>query len=674
MMDQIVPTLDIPATSTAVQTIDPAEEEEYVDPQALAGLMEALERVFKIGVYYPAGHSMCDQAADRFLKALERTLGKAPSLRFEVGGGKLSLQGVTMDPELRGVESFMELIGGIGISVVEIDSNVSSNDLHDFVRLLLSYRNKIKGARDFQQVVVEGMPLTIGVEHLEFMTRKIEDVDDDPDEGSGDVSQPTIEALLATLSLHGLDAEEIKRCRKLLDSIPRYLDSHARDTGSLPQVSWGEVEKLLMKAARTELTVMQPREGSPCERASSHVDLDALTSIFRSLGNRPESEENSREAIDLLLGHLHRPTPKDENSAKKPAPKPKPLDELMPVEELLAAIEACSRESESDELQLMTEGRTEELSILLQMMFRDQKRLVQSRIQKRLRDITRTALSPAEWEIIVAGARSFLDPGDEERGFGPLLLLTDSIRGSGVQSGLAFLRDISDGCSQAQIDMLWPFMLNEILMEGRRKHPVAFDEICSIVASPDRETMKGRLYRLESLEALARKRCVSDVVTPIPLELGPVFSLLLGTDQGSYLGPRIFDGMKRKPQGWICRAILPLIDQYQPHHRRFLERLLLEIGTDNPSTALSEAAVRIIAEYLPELGTRERHATWVPDTLRAVGRLNSSSGRRILREVLETKQLIIFHVWPQLCRNAARSALSQLQRSHGTGTKTDRNA
>ncbi|RKZ10798.1 hypothetical protein DRQ50_14205, partial [bacterium] len=616
MTDQVEQTTDVAETSDAVQTINHAEEEEYVDPQALADLMEALERVFKIGVYYPAGHSMCDQAADRFLKALERTLGKAPSLRFEVGGGKLSLQGVNMDPELRGVESFMDLIGGIGISVVEIDSNVSSNDLHDFVSRLLSYRNKIKGARDFQQVVVEGMPLTIGVEHLEFMTREIEDMED-PEAGSGDASQPTIEALLATLSVHGLNTEEIKRCRKLLESIPRYLDSHIRDTGSLPQVSWGEVEKLLMKAARTDLKVEQPRAGDPGERASSHVNLDALTSIFRSLGNRPESEENSREAIDLLLGHLHRPTPKNEGGEKKAPPKPKPLSELMPVAELLAAIEACARESGTDEPQLMTEGRTEELSILLQMMTRNQKRLVQSRIQKRLRDITRTTLSPAEWEIMVAGARGFLDPDEEERSFGPLLLLTDSVRSSGVQSGLAFLRDISEGCSQAQIDKLWPFMLNEILMEGRRKHSVAFDEICSMVARPDRETMLGRLGRLESLEALARKRCVRDVVTPIPLELCPVFSLLLGTSQGSYLGPRIFDGMKRQPQGWICRAILPLVDQYQSRHRRFLEQLLLEVGTDNPSSALSEAAVRIVAEYLPELGTRERHESWVPDTLRA---------------------------------------------------------
>ena len=342
----------------------------------------------------------------------------------------------------------------------------------------------------------------------------------------------------------------------------------------------------------------------------------------------------------------------------------------MPVDELLAAIEACAREAETREPQLMTDSRTEELSILLQMMRHDQKRRVQARIQKRLRDIARTALSPEEWKIAVAGARDTLDPEHEELSFESLQLLMDAVRSSGVQSGLAFLRDITEECSAAQIDLLWHFLLNEILLEGRRKHPEAFAEICTLVARPDRETMRERLGRLEDLEAVTRKRCARDVVTPIPPELYPVFALLLGSSRASYLGGRIFDGLKLHPVGWLCRAVLPLVKHYEPRYRRFLEQVLLEAGRDDVSPGMSEAAVRIVAEHLPNLGPRERHESWVPDTLRAVGRLQAASGKQVLEEVLGARQFLVFHVWPHACRQAARSSLAQLQRSPDRSPET----
>ena len=660
-------------TDQVVEPIAGNVEDQYVDPQVLADLMAALERVFKIGVYYPAGHAMCDQAADGFLQVMAQTLGKAPSLRFEACGGRLSLQGTTLDPESRGVESFLDLIGGLGIAVVEIDSNVTASDLHEFVTRLLAYRNQIKGARDFQQVVIEGMPLTVTIEHLEFMTREIVETDDG-ESGMGDRSQPTIEALLATLAQNGLTPEELRRCRKMLEAIPGYLEGNFRDTGGLPQVSWSEVEKLLMTAARTTLEPKDSCQDQPRERSSSHMNLDALTSIFRTLGHKSD-EGSPREAIDLLLTQLHRPTPKNEEDSGKPRPKPKPkpMSELMPVNELVVAIAACGREAESETPQLMAESRAEELSILLQMMRYDQKRSVQARIQKRLRDITRTSLSHEEWEIAVAAAQDILDPEREELTCASLQLLMDAVRSSGTQSGLAFLRDVSEGCSAAQIDLLWHFMLNEILLEGQRKHPESFATICTLVARPDREAMQERLGRLENLEAITKKRCARDVVTPIPPELYPVFSLLMGSSRASYLGGRIFEGLKRQPVGWLCRAILPLVKHYEPRYRRFIEEILLQAGRDDVSPALSEAAVRIVAEHLPNLGPRERHESWVPDTLRAVGRLQAASGRQILEEVLGARQFLIFHIWPHTCRQAARSSLAQLRRSPDRSPETDGN-
>ena len=136
-------------------------EATVVDPQAVADLMLALERVFKIGVYYPAGHVLCDQAADHFLRAHARVVGKSRVLRFEYLRGVLSVQGLELEIGLRGVRNFQDLLNELGVSGVEIDSDVNAADLHTFVSKLLAYRNQVKGARNFQQIVVEGMPPTI---------------------------------------------------------------------------------------------------------------------------------------------------------------------------------------------------------------------------------------------------------------------------------------------------------------------------------------------------------------------------------------------------------------------------------------------------------------------------------------------------------------------------------
>ncbi len=128
------------------------EEPQTVDPMAAADLVAALDRVFRIGVYYPSGHAMCDQAAEEFTRAMGRTLGKAPSLRFEVAGGVLSLQELPLDPELRGVVDFLELMETLGVAAIEMDSNLLPCDLYEFVIGMLAYRNEIKGAREFQQL------------------------------------------------------------------------------------------------------------------------------------------------------------------------------------------------------------------------------------------------------------------------------------------------------------------------------------------------------------------------------------------------------------------------------------------------------------------------------------------------------------------------------------------
>ena len=637
--------------------IDLDDEGQVVDPQAVADLMAALERVFKIGVYYPSGHIMCDQAASHFLSSLERTLGKAPSLRFTLVGGVLHLQDMPLDADLRGVQGFSEILGGLGISGVVIDSNVTAGELHQFVSQLLAYRNRIKGAHRFQQIVIEGMPLSIAIENLEFVSRDVEEEEESLLAG-GDTRNPTMESLLTALARHGLSPEDLERCRKLLESIPGYLREQSMDGRAMPQVSWQDVEKLLVRAVQSATEpLLDPTNAPTGGRSAGNVNLDSLTAIFKALGERAEAE-NPRHAIDLLLSLSRRQGALAAADDGKPKPPPKannPADS-MPMAELRAAIDACAMPDQAP-LELTGGSRREELSILMQMLGREQKLPIQVRIQKRIRDIARTGLDHDEWAIAVAGMRELADPEQEERLFGPLLILTDALRASGNASVLAFLRDICRDLDGARIAMLWPFLVNEILLEGRRHDTGALLEVCARAASLDEATMQSRLPRLESLSALRERRCARDAFSPPPRELYGVFALILGSTHADFVGERLLDGMRHHPPNWLAEGVVPLLRRYQPKYRRFMIEVLKMRDDEEPNKSLLEAAGRVAADHLPALTFRDGDHEWVPRTLRAVAALHVPGGEAVLRNIVDQRRWFIIHAWPEPCRDAARDTL-----------------
>ncbi len=384
---------------TLTPELAPGDEARRIDPQAVADLMGALERVMRIGVYYPSGHIMCDQAAAHFLRALERTLGKSPSLRFGLAGGRLHVQDVPLDEDLRGVAGFREILTLLGISAVVIDSNVTAVELHDFVTRLLAYRNQVKGAHRFQQVKVEGLPASIAVEHLEFTARDADpDVDGDGSDGNhtGDRGNPTLEALLTALARRGLGPDELERCRRLLEAIPGYLKENRLETAAMPQVSWQDVEKLLVRAVQSasEPAPAAAGHGGP-PRSGGNVNLDALTAIFKKLGERAEAE-NPRHAIDLLLSLSHRgaAAPAGDDGEAPPKPRPKRSDEAreVPVDELRAALGRLRRPGRRSAGSWPAAAAARSWSSCCRCSARDQKLPVQVRIQKRIRDIARTGL------------------------------------------------------------------------------------------------------------------------------------------------------------------------------------------------------------------------------------------------------------------------------------------
>jgi hypothetical protein len=644
-------------TDTESLNLTANAEATVVDPQAVADLMLALERVFKIGVYYPAGHVLCDQVADHFLGALTRVVGKARVLRFEYLRGILSVQGLELEVGLRGVRNFQDLLNELGVSGVEIDGDVNAADLHTFVSKLLAYRNQVKGARNFQQIIVEGMPPTIRVQHLEFLARESTDSESDEEV---DPSRPTIDILLSALAKHGLSKEQLALCRKLLEAIPSLLKERHQAGVALPFVTWSDVEKLLLQAVEQDSGASRS-EGA--RRPGTHLNLDALAAIFTTLGQEADAE-NPRHAIDLLVSLSQRKpvTSASKPTAVKEAPRASSGDRPeMPLEELQAAMEANARLADGPPV-LDGDDRCEELSILMQMLTRDQKLPVQVRIQNLIRDVLSSPLEAAERRIAVEGVRQLMDGEESERLAGAVVMMTDALRRSEHNSTLAFLRDVCEGRSQEQLAAIWPFLVNEILLTGEQREPEEFQKLCDLAARLPEEHMQRGLSQLEHLEALRDKHFAADIFAPPPLPLCPIAALLLNSTQAPMIGERLLRGLQRKPLNWLSEAVVPLLGGYQQRHRRFLSELLRQADQQQFTSALTVSAGRIIAESLPGLSRKERREPWVPAAIRAVSKLPVSNAEATLREIAYKRRFLVLYPWPLACRTAARETLAVLRK------------
>ena len=635
-------------------------EELLLDPKIIADLMEDLDRVFRIGVYYPSGHTMCDQAAQHFMKAFEKTLGKEPAIKFETAGGVLSLQGLTLEPDVRGVSDFRELLEALGIARVEMDSGLTDADLYDFVSGMLAYRNRLKGSKDFQRIQVEGMPPTITIHHIEFLASDAEELSD---QCSGDTSQPRLETLMGALRQKGLDEAQVEQCRQLMRSIPRYLTSGDREKSGLPQVTWTDVEKLLLNAVQSK-----PEADKDGDSPSPHANLDALTSIFRSLGQNRETDEHG-QAINMLLSLARRESsPDSQPESETKGKKATAVENLMPMVELRRAIDGCEGRMGAD-FQLMTEGRSEELTILCQMLQREQKLPVHNRIKKQLRDILRTPLEPQEWTVLVAGARQLLELPDSQQIVSPMVLMTEMIRSCKSISSMAFLGEVANGAEPQQMDLLWPFLVNEILLEGSGDQREDYEKVVSLASSVGSAARQEGFSTLENLPSVKKKICAPDLLSQPTAGIYEILASLLDWNPGLYLGRPVLAGLKMTPPNWVCAGVLPLIPEFHNEHQKFLVGLLDQADGSESTKDVLESASRILGQYLPHLPRNRRSEPWVPASIRTVVQLRMVGSQRFLESVMCSRRFLFIAKWPTDCRKAAAEIYATLPNPSGNPKK-----
>ncbi|MBE0582314.1 MAG: hypothetical protein IH612_00975 [Desulfofustis sp.] len=631
------------------------QDGQLADPTTINEFMNSLQRLFKIGIYYPSGHATLDKATERFLRLLKTVAGDQPEVSISEYGEGLMVADLVLAKDSPFVQEFKALMAGLGLIAVGISREITSGELHLFIRKMLWFRSQVLKSRTFQQIEITDLPLSINLKLKEFLARKDASISDDQ---SGE-SAESLEGFVESLSKYGLSGEEIQQCKKLLDTLPQRLTSSNVALSELPYASWDDVARLLARTIRAN----QQGAGDEKSRQAIHSNINALASILKKL-EREATDKDSRETINLLISIIRKPFSGDEEPIAADSGQVQRIFPVTPYFSIEQIQDFTSKHRLHPKiLQNIPEGSTshETLSIILQLTRHEQSLANQARMQQLVREILAGPISEKTWNILSGGLHELLKE-DSPRIAIALRLLAEPLRRSPHATTLYLLLLTARRCNNQETKRLWPYAVNEILVCGSSADEQAFVALCRFAARFSPTDMVDGLEHLKSLDAFQNNTIAPDIFPGLSTDCYPLFAFLLKTEIESYVGERVIGGLRRRPPEWLIKAVVHLLDLSKQEHKLFLYSYLRQAPEKSMPPVLKAAAARIIADGLATLPQERRSETWLPETIDVLAQLPAEQTTAILEQIASERKLLFIPEWPSECRKAAQQALADGRR------------
>ncbi len=623
------------------QSLEPAS-----NPLVLSDFMNALQRLFRIGVYYPSGHAILDQATDRFLALLVSIAQERHFVRIEDDGHDLLLEKVRLDGARSFVAEFRRLLAALNITSIEINRDISREDLLAFIRRMIASRSLGVNSKQFASIEITDLPSSVSITHKQFLARENESKD-----GRLDAAARNLNAFYEALVGHGLTEEQIDQCRMLLTSLPEKMGKISVKSGDLPSADWDDVALLLAQAV----------QGKPLStRSSSHGNLDMLASILSNL-EKETQDRKSREAINLLVSIIRKPTVMEDveeslsgrRSQGPPKATAAELQKFTDKNRFSPAV--LSRIQE-----VPTENET--LSVLIQVAQYKQSLQNQTRMSQFFNDIFAAAPNEKTWEVLTHGLLAIVRTGNRTNLAVAIRLITEPLRRLGQGHSLAFFLRTLKICEGTEENILWPFAVSEILLCGSSGNIDTYRQLCVRLSALPWKNMVQALPVLQSLEAHQRGQIATDVFAEMSPSIYQLCAFLLRTSIGPLMGGYVVAGLKNSPADKLIKAVSPLLDPSIVEHKSFLDSYLRHPAKREPSDGIKIMAGNIIVERLTVLPQEQRDQPWVPETIGAMAEFQGTGGRELLNQIITKKRLFVIPEWPAACRRSAEEAMTNMRR------------
>lgn len=627
----------------------------HLEQKKLVEFVESLHRICKIGIYYPAGHTVLDQAAAQFQRNLAIVADTNRSVLIEMKGDILFVEAHEIAAPTNAVRDFSKLLLDLGIGTVEIDRAILLPELLQMVKSLLLGRSQLQGIKQFTRADISGLPASVRIRQKEFL------VDEGAIQldGNGEDAEHGLNTVFQVLAEQGLERTQIEQCKKFLNSLSEKFANRPINVKGLPAVTWSDVRGLLVKVVANAYHLTDGPSG-----VFAQNDLNALSAIFVGLGKEAQDRE-SQETISLLVsvfGGGATDRKRLDGAVTSKGIRAADNVPILTVGQLQSFVnDNFVHRKTLEKINLI--DRREELSILLQLLEFQQEPAAEGRIRQNLRDILTTSMSAREVETLIRGLMFLAGCRDSSRFYDAVHWITLCLRNAKNFSPQQFLVMICRKVPLATQALIWPVIVNEVLAGGRAIDQKLFDDLVVTASRLTGSEMKDRWPDLETMECFQEKKIAPDIFDPEIKSVFPLYSFLLETSMKKQIGARVLAGLMADPPDWLIEAVAPLLQLAIPQHMKFLQTYLLFAHQKDFAVGIRVAAGTLVAHHLQEITDQQKNEAWVAKTILATPQMQVEETRSLLERIIEEKRMVVMPKWPNACRRAAAEALKNLKRN-----------
>lgn len=619
--------------------------------------VESFYRVFKIGIYYPVGHVVLDQAAGKCIQQLREISVKTPSVRLSIDKVHFYVEGNKLAATFGVGKELHQLFYNLGIVAVSIDRTVTHKELLRFVKGLLNWRMKLETAQSLISFNVDELPASIRVEQQDFVV----DESSIRDETEEDDGKEKLDELCSSLAGQGLTEQQVGQCRNLLLTLSRTSVSKRLELKGFPNATWDDVQTLLYQI----VTGAYSKETGQF-RSIAKNDINVISSIFQSL-ERGLMDTTAKETIQFLVSHL---------SGRKEVEDDFKSHEYDPVgqktlqrfhEEALTIPELKTFVYENNIPvsvlgQLTAADRSEQLSIHLQLILGCKDRELQREISQKIKKIIVTTLTERERDVLIAGIKYLADFGSIELFSRCFIMVLETLRQTQTARSLDFIVEFWAKIPHASHLLLWPFVVNELLVVGIEEKRESFFEVLEIASHMHRDGMKSMKPQLEEMDGFGQTPLADICFRSSCIYSYRLYAFLFETSLEDLIPQKVLEAFQKDPQDKLMEAVAPLLELEKTHHLEFLYNYLMQAHQKEPPLALRMAGGEIILEYLQNITEEQRVSDFLETTILATSSFYTKGMKEMLEQIIKAKKAVVVPLWPKKCRKAALAALKSLKK------------
>lgn len=271
-----------------------------------------------------------------------------------------------------------------------------------------------------------------------------------------------------------------------------------------------------------------------------------------------------------------------------------------------------------------------------------------------------SSLTAREIELIVSGIKSLSILPDEELFRSTLSSVLQTLRGADDFNSLDFIVSLWGTMPHSMHLLLWPFVVNELLLVGMSSKQQSFYDATEIASHMHKEGMFHLRMQLEEMDAFQKKEVAEIVFRPAFVYSYPLFAFLLQTSLRDILIEKVHQAFIEQPEDPFIEAIAPILDISVTSHLHLLRAYMEQAHMRSLPLPLKMEAGSIILEYLQTISDSEREQPWLVKTIEATVGMGVEGTRQVLERIVQEKKMGLLYKWPKECRKAAVQALKSL--------------